>query len=155
MRPDDQGAPGSDAPGNTAPTVPGGDTLTRRTFVQAGAATVLTAASWRRVWGSNERVGVGFIGYGLIGKRHVLDFQEQKDADLVAVAEVHSGRRDEALAQIGGQARGYADFRLARSSLAHLLPKNWPFHATTRSRSSCWSIATAPVGWRESAAVSA
>jgi predicted dehydrogenase len=111
MRPEDKVAPGSDAPGNTAPTVPGGDTLTRRTFVQAGAATVLTAASWRRVWGSNERVGVGFIGYGLIGKRHVLDFQEQKDADLVAVAEVHSGRRDEALAQIGGQARGYADFR--------------------------------------------
>src|SRR6516164_1040618 len=71
----------------------------------------LTAARWRRVYGANERIGVGFIGYGLIGKRHLLDCQEQKDADLVAVAEAHRGRRDEALAQIGGAAKGYADFR--------------------------------------------
>src|SRR5579859_2294892 len=85
---------------------------TRRGFVRAaGAASVLTAASWSRCLGANERVGVGFIGYGLIGKRHVLDFQEQKDADLVAVAEAHRGRRDEALAQIGKTAKGYADFR--------------------------------------------
>jgi predicted dehydrogenase len=95
-----------------SPTLPAADaTPTRRTFVKAGAATVLAAATWRRAWGSNERVGVGFIGYGLIGKRHVLDFQEQKDADLVAVADAHRGRRDEALEQIGGQAKGYTDFR--------------------------------------------
>jgi len=84
--------------------------LTRRSFVQAGAG-LLTAASWQRVLGANERIGVGFIGYGLIGKRHVLDFQEQKGADLVAVAEVHRGRKEEALAQIGGSAAGYGDFR--------------------------------------------
>jgi predicted dehydrogenase len=92
--------------------VPAADgALSRRSFVQTGTATLLSAASWQRVLGANERVGVGFIGYGLIGKRHVLDFQEQKDADLVAVAEVHRGRRDEALAQIGDAARGFADFR--------------------------------------------
>jgi predicted dehydrogenase len=85
--------------------------LSRRSFVQAGAATLLTAASWQRVLGANDRVGVGFIGYGLIGKRHVLDFQEQKDAALVAVAEAHAGRRDEALAQVGEKAKGSADFR--------------------------------------------
>jgi predicted dehydrogenase len=79
--------------------------------VKAGAATLLSAASWQRVYGANERVGVGFIGYGLIGKRHVLDLQEQKDADLVAVAEAHRGRRDEALAQIGKSATGHGDFR--------------------------------------------
>jgi predicted dehydrogenase len=79
--------------------------------VQTGAASLLTAASWERVLGANERVGVGFIGYGLIGKRHVLDLQEQKDADLVAVAEVHQGRRDEALGQLGGTAKGFGDFR--------------------------------------------
>src|SRR6516162_371384 len=83
----------------------------RRSFVKAGAATLLTAASWQRVLGANERVGVGFVGYGLIGKRHVLDFQEQKDVDLTAVAEVHRGRLDEALAQIGGAAKGHGDFR--------------------------------------------
>ena len=71
--------------------------VSRRAFVQARAASLLSAASWERVLGANERIGVGFIGYGLIGKRHVLDFQEQKDADLVAVAEAHRSRRDEAL----------------------------------------------------------
>jgi predicted dehydrogenase len=85
--------------------------LDRRTFVQAGAATLLSAASWQRVLGANERVGVGFIGYGLIGKRHVLDFQEQKDVNLVGVAEVHRGRLNEALALIGKSAQGFGDFR--------------------------------------------
>jgi predicted dehydrogenase len=72
---------------------------------------MLTAAGWQRVLGANERVGLGFIGYGLIGKRHVLDFKEQRDANLVAVAEVHRGRLDEGLAEIGPGARGHADFR--------------------------------------------
>ena len=35
------------------------------------------------------------------------------------------------------------------------LPKNRPFHATTRSRRSCWSIALLATGCRASAAVSA
>jgi len=33
--------------------------MSRRSFVQAGAAGLLTAASWRRVYGANKRVGVG------------------------------------------------------------------------------------------------
>lgn len=83
----------------------------RRAFLRGGLATALTAASWRRVLGANERIGVGFIGYGLIGKRHLLDFQEQPDASLTAVAEAHAGRLDEALSTIGSGARGYRDFR--------------------------------------------
>jgi predicted dehydrogenase len=84
--------------------------VTRRSFVGAGAAAI-TAAGWQRVRGANERIGVGFIGYGLIGKRHLLDFQAQPDAELVAVAEAHRGRRAEATSQIGGSAKGYDDFR--------------------------------------------
>src|ERR1700692_1665618 len=96
--------------GPSASTV--NDDISRRSFVQsAGAASLLTAASWQRVLGANERIGVGFLGYGLIGKRHVLDFQELKDADLVAVAEAPRGRKDEALALIRGLAKGYGDFR--------------------------------------------
>ena len=83
----------------------------RRTFVQATTAGLLSAAGWQRVLGANERIGVGFIGYGLIGKRHVLDFQEVKGTDLVAVAEVHRGRLEEAREQIGKGCKGYADFR--------------------------------------------
>src|SRR5437773_7100724 len=85
--------------------------VTRRTFVQGAGAVSLSAASYGQVLGANERIGVGFIGFGLIGKRHVLDFLEQKDAALVAVAEAHRGRLAEARATIGGDAAGYADFR--------------------------------------------
>jgi predicted dehydrogenase len=86
-------------------------TTGRRTFIKGGAAALLTAASYGKVRGANERVGIGFIGYGLIGKRHVLDFQEQPDTNLVAVAEVHRGRLDEARTLIGGSVQGYGDFR--------------------------------------------
>src|SRR5713226_1490329 len=85
--------------------------LNRREFVEAGAAAVLSAAAYGRVVGANDRIGVGFIGYGLIGKRHVLDFQAQPDVDLVAVAETHRGRLDEATALMGPSAKAYRDFR--------------------------------------------
>src|SRR5262249_37186458 len=51
------------------------------------------------------------IGYGLIGKRHVLDFKEQPDVQIVGVAEVHRKRLDEAKSLIGGDVRGHGDFR--------------------------------------------
>src|SRR5689334_9330072 len=87
--------------------------LSRRVFLRAGAGTAaaLTAASYQRVKGANERVGIGFIGFGLIGKRHVLDFRAQADAHLVALADVHRGRLAEGAALCGGNARKYPDFR--------------------------------------------
>ena len=66
----------------------------------------------RRVLGANDRVGVGFIGYGLIGKRHVARLPgSSTDVDLVAVAEVHRGRLDEAEGASAASRPGYADFR--------------------------------------------
>ena len=90
-------------------TAPG--VLSRRTLIAGGAAAALSASSYRRVLGANDRVGLGFIGFGLIGKRHVLDFRDQSDARIVAIAEAHSGRRDEGVALAGAPARGYGDFR--------------------------------------------
>lgn len=78
----------------------------RRNFLGA-----VTAASYRRIAGSNERVGIGFIGCGLIGLRHIQDFSKQKDADLVAVCDVHQPRLEQAQADCGGSARSYRDFR--------------------------------------------
>jgi predicted dehydrogenase len=82
---------------------------TRRAFVGAAA---LTAASYRRVLGANDRIGVGFIGYGLIGKQHVADFKKFTDVDIVGLCDVYKGRIDEGLTYIGGtSAKGYTDFR--------------------------------------------
>ena len=83
----------------------------RRSFLRGALAAGLTAAGYRRVRGANERIGVGFIGYGLIGKRHVEDFRREADVDLAAIAEVHQGRLEEGRAALGGQAAAYADFR--------------------------------------------
>lgn len=84
--------------------------MNRRHFLATGAAS-LTAASYQRVLGAGERIGIGFIGYGLIGKRHVLDFRDMKDVELVAVAETHRGRLKEAQETIGGNVAGHDDFR--------------------------------------------
>ncbi|HWE34933.1 MAG TPA: Gfo/Idh/MocA family oxidoreductase [Isosphaeraceae bacterium] len=85
--------------------------ISRRAFARGAGAAAISAASYARALGANERVGVGYIGFGLIGKRHVLDFKDLEDVNNVGVAEAHSGRRDEACALIGGKVEGYSDFR--------------------------------------------
>lgn len=79
---------------------------TRRHFLGA-----MTAASYRRVMGANDRIQVGFIGYGLIGAQHVYDFKNQKDVDLVAMCEAYQPRLEQGLTVCGPRARGYRDFR--------------------------------------------
>ena len=84
----------------------------RHVFARQGAAGfAMTAASYDRILGANDRVGVGFIGYGLIGKRHVIDFQAQADVDCIGICDAHRGRLEEGRAQLGASARSYADFR--------------------------------------------
>jgi predicted dehydrogenase len=80
----------------------------RRTFL---AASALTAASYSRVVGANDRVGLGFVGYGLMAKGHVATFGKFEDVSLVAIAEVHRGRLAEGKKAMGGEPAGYADFR--------------------------------------------
>ncbi|HJZ93699.1 MAG TPA: Gfo/Idh/MocA family oxidoreductase [Gemmataceae bacterium] len=82
----------------------------RRRFLAVSAA-ALTAASYQRVLGANERIGLGFVGYGLMGKGHVTTFRKLPDVSLVGLAEVHRGRLAEGLKALGGDPAGYADFR--------------------------------------------
>ncbi|HEY2416119.1 MAG TPA: Gfo/Idh/MocA family oxidoreductase [Pirellulaceae bacterium] len=70
-----------------------------------------TVAASTSAVAANEKINVGFIGYGLIGKRHVLDFRDQPDVNIVAVADCHEGRLNEAKSLIGGRVQGYRDFR--------------------------------------------
>jgi predicted dehydrogenase len=70
-----------------------------------------TAASYSRIFGANDRVGVGFIGFGLIGAQHVFDFKNQKDVDMVAMSDAYQPRMEEGIAACGGKAKGYQDFR--------------------------------------------
>src|SRR5436190_8786185 len=87
------------------------NTLQRRDFVAGTTAAVATSLTIHSAVAASEKINVGFIGYGLIGKRHVLDFRDQPDVNIVAVAECHEGRLNEAKSLIGGNVRGYRDFR--------------------------------------------
>jgi predicted dehydrogenase len=84
---------------------------TRRRFLTG--MTALTAASYNRVRGANERVGIGFIGYGLIGKQHIMNRKKSfPDVDRVAVCDVYKRRLESGLAYLESpNAKGYGDFR--------------------------------------------
>jgi predicted dehydrogenase len=103
-----------DSDKQTVPSEANSSRLLRRTFLagaSAASAAALSPLAARAASAANNKVGVGFVGYGLIGKRHVLDFREQPDVNVVAVAECHQGRLEEAKTLIGGGVRGYGDFR--------------------------------------------
>lgn len=76
---------------------------------------MLPAASYSRVMGANNRIGVGFIGFGLIGAQHVYDFKNQDDVNLVALSDAFQPRMEEGVATCnqrpGSQTRPYRDFR--------------------------------------------
>lgn len=105
-------------------------TITRR-----GAIASITAASYSRLLGANDRVQVGFIGYGLIGAQHVFDFKNQKDVDMAAMCDVYQPRLEEGVAACGGNAKPYKDFRrmLENKDLQAIvvsLPDHWHAMAT-------------------------
>lgn len=81
--------------------------VTRRQMLAATA----TAAGYQRILGANDRVQVGFIGYGLIGAQHVFDFKNQRDVDLAAMSDAYQPRLEEGVAACGGRAKSYSDFR--------------------------------------------
>src|ERR1035441_6089792 len=84
---------------------------TRRGFL--GSMTALTAASYNRVLGANDRVGIGFIGFGLIGKQHIMNFKKSfPEVDRVAICDVYKPRLEEGLAYLENpNAKDYGDFR--------------------------------------------
>lgn len=83
-----------------------GSPTSRRSFLGA-----LSAASYQRVLGANDRLQIGIIGYGLIGAYHTETFKRQKDVEMVAVSDVYQPRVEAGLAACGPRAKGYKDFR--------------------------------------------
>ncbi len=86
--------------------------ISRREFVKTTATFAgLTAVSANRVLGANERVGLGVVGFGLIGRIHTRSFKTQPDVDIVAIADTYGPRREEGVALAGSRTKAYADFR--------------------------------------------
>jgi predicted dehydrogenase len=64
--------------------------LTRRTFLQAGAASVLTAASWSRVYGANDRLRVAAVGCGGKGRSDIEGVAASPHVAYVALCDIDS-----------------------------------------------------------------
>ena len=83
--------------------------IARRHFLQATALGV-TALSASRALGANDRIRVGLIGFGLIGRFHLAALKEQPDVQVTAVCDVHRGRVEAAAEMAGGNVARYGDF---------------------------------------------
>jgi predicted dehydrogenase len=107
-------------------------TLLRRDFVRA-AAVSMTAGSYSRVLGANDRVQLGLIGCGGRGRGVMGTFVKTEQVNVAAVCDVYGERIDRAK-QIAAEAKSFGDHRklLEMKQLDAVLiatPDHW--HALT------------------------
>jgi len=90
--------------------------MKRREFLRnaslAGAAlSVSTLLEPARMVAANDRVGVGLIGCGGMGRMDLSDFLKNPDVEAVAVCDVYQTNLEKALAVTQGKAKAYSDYR--------------------------------------------
>jgi predicted dehydrogenase len=87
----------------------------RRAFLQsvafAGAATALSARSYAQIAGANNRVRVGIIGFGLVGRIHARSFHSLKDSQVVGVSDAYRPRMEACVELAGSDCVKHPDFR--------------------------------------------
>jgi predicted dehydrogenase len=74
----------------------------RRDFVKQAALGTAALLAYPRVLGANDRVRVGMIGVGGRGQDLLKELQQVHNAELVAIADIYTRRRDEAKHMVGG-----------------------------------------------------
>ena len=117
--------------------------LSRRSFlaaastVAAAGATQLSAKSYARVLGANDRLGVGLIGGGVIGKAHmgvINNLKEKNNLHPVCVADCWKTRADEGKATINAD-HAETDYRklLEHKDIDYVIvatPEHWHWTMT-------------------------
>lgn len=105
--------------------------MNRRDFTKKAAlAGVGSALAARRVVGANDRIRVGFIGLGNRGDEVLEGFLQQKDAEIVALCDLHQPYIDFAAKKVGGSPNQSQDYRriIERKDLdavAIVTPDHW------------------------------
>ncbi len=86
--------------------------IERRDFLKQAtvAGTMLTAASYTKVLGANDRVRMGIIGPGARGQETMKLFLAAPNAEFVAAADVYKRRLDE-VKKFGANIQGFGDHR--------------------------------------------
>ena len=75
------------------------------------ASAVVTAASYGRILGANDRPHVGAIGTGGRGSYLIGEVKKAADVDISAVCDLYDVRRDRAAKLAGGYPKKYGDYR--------------------------------------------
>ena len=88
--------------------------MNRRTFLektaQVGAAAAIATSRTRPILGANERIRMGIIGSGGMGRNHMNRFKSQ-GVEWVAVCDVYDVNLRKGLDIAGTGAKSYTDFR--------------------------------------------
>ena len=86
--------------------------VTRRQFGKTAAAAWMgTAISQNRIPGANDRIRVGLIGLGNRGDQVLEAFLVHKDAEIVALCDIHQPYVDFAAGKTGGAPARFTDYR--------------------------------------------
>src|SRR5262245_36404140 len=89
--------------------------ISRREFVKTTAlgatAVAMSARSYSQIAGANERIRVGIIGFGLVGRIHARNFHANKGSKLVAISDTYQPRADACKELAGPDCKQYSDFR--------------------------------------------
>ena len=100
---------------------------TRRQLLRYSALAA-TAASYSRILGANDVIGVGIIGLGNISRGHLQEYGERAETKITAVCDIYAPRLDAGVSKTG--AKGYKDYRalLADSNVDAVIictPDHW------------------------------
>ena len=81
----------------------------RDLFKSAALAGALAQARGAPAPLANDRIGIGVVGCGGMGRMDLADFQKQPEAEIVALCDVYQTNLQEALQLTDGKARTYSD----------------------------------------------
>ncbi len=110
------------------------DNNSRRDFLRKTgvSAIALSAASYSRILGANDRIHLGLIGCGDRGQHVMGEFQHNPGVEVVAVCDAF-GQRIDSAKQKAGSATGYTDYRkLLEAQLLDVVLIATPDHWHTR-----------------------
>jgi predicted dehydrogenase len=110
----------------------------RRDFLRT-AAVATTAASYSRILGANDRIGVGVVGLGGRGRAHMNEWTKVPGSQIVALCDVDQAALERGQAQVlkatGQNSKGFADMRELFAdkivdAVSMPLPNHWHALAT-------------------------
>jgi predicted dehydrogenase len=91
---------------------------------------MMTAGSWTKVLGANERIRLAVIGPGERGRSVLGHFQENAEVEVVALCDIYDESLNKAQKQAGGKAKEFSEHRdlLAQKDIDAVLiatPDHW------------------------------